>query len=144
MENASKALLIAGAVLIVIVLISVGMMIVQSASGLTGDVDDITSSQAVTAFNSQFENYQGTQKGTSVKTLLGLLSTNNSTNTSGHTISVKLSLSTEATEAAEAISDSTEITKQAASVIGSARYNILVSAKDSLGYITEMEITRVK
>ena len=140
MENASKALLIAGAVLIVIVLISVGMMIVQSASGLTGDVDDITSSQAVTAFNSQFENYQGTQKGASIRTLLGNISTNNSTNASGHIITVQLTLETSG--APQAISDSTEMTKKAAEVISSARYSVVVSAKDELGYITEITIER--
>ena len=58
MENATKALLIAGAVLIVILLIGVGMLIFNS------------STQPVQTFNAQFENYAGVQNGTSVKTLL--------------------------------------------------------------------------
>ena len=70
MENASKALLIAGAVLIVIVLISVGMLIVNQASSVTDQAGDSMTGQAIDAFNNQFQNYAGIQKGSSIKTLL--------------------------------------------------------------------------
>ncbi len=140
MENASKALLIAGAVLIVIVLISVGMMIVQQSQGLLGDVGDVTSNQSVTAFNTPYENYQGTQKGASIRTLMGNVSTNNSTNASGHVITIKLKLTADGQE--EELTTSTDITKKAAEIIASARYSVVATNKDAEGYITEISITR--
>jgi type II secretory pathway pseudopilin PulG len=69
MENASKALLIAGAILIVIVLISVGMLIVNSTQDVTEQAGSTATSQAIQAFNQQFTQYEGTQKGSTIKTL---------------------------------------------------------------------------
>lgn len=69
MENASKALLIAGAILIVIILISVGMLIVNSTRDITDQAGDMASTQATQAFNAQFTKYNGSQKGTAVKSL---------------------------------------------------------------------------
>ena len=82
MENASKALLIAGAILICIVLISVGMLVLNSTTDVTDQVGDITASQAAQAFNNQYINYAGTQKGSSVKRLIETIATNNSVSTS--------------------------------------------------------------
>ena len=70
MENASKALLIAGAILICIVLISIGMLVLNSTTDVTEQVGDITASQAAQAFNNQYMNYDGMQKGSSVKRLI--------------------------------------------------------------------------
>lgn len=140
MENASKALLIAGAVLIVIVLISVGMMIVQNSSDIAGQVGDLSTDQAVQAFNTRFQNYQGNQKGASVRSLLAVLSTNNSTNSSGHIITVKLTATKDGTE--ESISKSADLTKKAADIVSSASYSVQMSALDDEGYITEITIKR--
>lgn len=140
MENASKALLIAGAVLIVIVLISVGMMIVQNSSDIAGQVGDLSTDQAVQAFNTRFQNYQGNQKGASVRSLLSQLSTNNSTNSSGHTITVKLTATKDGTE--ESISKSVDLTKKAADIVSSASYSVVMSGQDAEGYITEITIKR--
>lgn len=68
MENASKALIIAGAILLAILLISVGIMIFNQAQ------DTVTNSgmseAELTAFNNKFLKYEGNQKGTMVKTLI--------------------------------------------------------------------------
>ena len=69
MENASKALIIAGAILISIVIISLGVVIVNNVTGIINDSADM-SAQEVAAFNSKFENYAGTRKGSAVKALL--------------------------------------------------------------------------
>lgn len=142
MENASKALLIAGAILIVIVLISIGMLIVQSSRGILGEVDDYTSQQSVQAFNSKFLNYQGIQKGASVKTLLQEIATSNSTNTSGHVITVKLKLNTTGSFETLDGTNNTNIIARAADVVSSARYKVTVTATDESTYIKEITIER--
>lgn len=143
MENASKALLIAGAVLIVIVLISIGVMIVNSSSEMTEQIGETTSNHAVTAFNSTFNSYQGIQKGSSIKRLLQSISTNNATasNSSGHIITVTI-ISATSSEALSATNNSTTITQAAAKIVKSGRYEVVMSNVDSLGYINEITITR--
>lgn len=56
MENASKALLIAGSVLVVIVLIAVGMKILNSTAGASESAQKTMDSTAITNFNMQFVN----------------------------------------------------------------------------------------
>ena len=58
MENASKALIIAGAILLSILLISLGIMIFNQAQD---SLDGNGMNQAkITTFNSQFTKYEGT------------------------------------------------------------------------------------
>jgi len=77
MENASKALLIAGAVLIVILLIGIGMLIYSRSTGVVQTASDSMSSQEIQAFNSQFELYRGEQKGSAVKRLIATVIASN-------------------------------------------------------------------
>ncbi len=151
MENASKALLIAGAVLIVIVLISVGMLIVSQANKITDQTEGITTSQAAQTFNNQFTNYTGTQSGSSVKTLLTLIATNNATNkdTGTNVITVKLTDSKSAanTPAHNGLTDVNEtaiINKYVTNVPNSAKYTVETSEFDTSGYIKKITITRTK
>ena len=78
MENVSKALIIAGAILIAILLISIGIVILNAVnkpiehSGIQADA------QAVELFNSKFSSYFGKGKtAASVKTLITLVNTSN-------------------------------------------------------------------
>lgn len=57
MENSSKALLISGTVLIVILLISVGMKLFNSTSDLSDQVNLSSQSTAASNFNAQFTTY---------------------------------------------------------------------------------------
>ena len=68
MENASKALIIAGAILISILLISLGIVIYNSAkdAASTDQMDDFQ----VSAFNSKFTQYEGKKSGSQVKSLI--------------------------------------------------------------------------
>ena len=75
MENASKALIIAGAILLSILIIALGMRIYNSSSSVTGGAD--LSAQEISSHNAQFEAYEGRQKGTQVKTLLNAIEKNN-------------------------------------------------------------------
>ena len=68
MENASKALIIAGAILLAILLISLGIMIFNQAQDT---VSNSGMSQAeMQAFNNKFLKYEGSQKGSVVKSLI--------------------------------------------------------------------------
>lgn len=60
MENASKALLIAGAILLAILIISLGLMAYQQAKNTVGSSN--LSKTEIESFNSQWENYLGTNK----------------------------------------------------------------------------------
>ncbi len=75
MENASKALIIAGAILLAILLISLGILIFNQAQDT---VNNSGMSQAeITAFNNKFLKYEGTQKGSVVKSLINEVIANN-------------------------------------------------------------------
>lgn len=134
MENASKALLIAGAVLIVIVLISVGMLIVQQASSTVDEAGNYSSKQAVETFNTQFTQYAGSQKGSSIKTLLSSIATSNATNESGHIITVKFD--TDSTGKTSA----SDINAIVSSVVNSKTYTVTISETGTDGYISGITI----
>lgn len=68
MENASKALIIAGAILLAILLISLGIMIFNQAQDTVNN-SGMTQAE-ITAFNNKFIKYEGTQKGSVVKSLV--------------------------------------------------------------------------
>ena len=77
MENASKALIIAGAILLSILIIAIGIYIFNSAQGTIDSSLESMSSQEVDAFNSQFTSYQGDeQSGSNVKSLMTKLAAN--------------------------------------------------------------------
>ena len=79
MENATKALLIAGSVLIAIVLIAVGIKILGSTSGTVNQVESVSNAMEKSIFNSQYTQFEGTQKGTAVKKLINQAKTYNAT-----------------------------------------------------------------
>ena len=75
MENASKALIIAGAILLAILLISLGIMVYNQAKGTINDAD--LSAEEVQTFNTKFTSYGGTQSGTKVNSLMDAVAANN-------------------------------------------------------------------
>lgn len=75
MENASKALIIAGAILLAILLIALGVYVFQQASANTGT--EQLSSTEVQSHNDPFSRYEGKCTGTEVKALLDTIRTNN-------------------------------------------------------------------
>lgn len=75
MENASKALIIAGAILLAILLISLGIMIYNQAQSAT-DGSGMSDAE-ISTFNSKFTKYEGDKKGPVVKTLINEIDVNN-------------------------------------------------------------------
>ncbi len=82
MENASKALIIAGAILISILIIGLGVFIYGQASSTVKKAN--LNSQEAQAQNQQFETYFGDKvSSTEVKALMSLIRTNNITGKTG-------------------------------------------------------------
>ena len=75
MENASKALIIAGAILLAILIIALGVFIFNKAKSAT-NMDDLNNQQ-VEAHNATFQNYEGTINGTQAKALIDAIRNNN-------------------------------------------------------------------
>ena len=80
MENASKALIIAGAILIAILLISVGIMVMNGINKPLSQAQDQADSQAIEMFNSKFTGYAGKQTAASVKALMTSVASSNGVN----------------------------------------------------------------
>lgn len=78
MENASKALVMAGSVLLAILIIALGMTIFNTAKN-SADTTALDATE-VSMFNSKFERYSGNQLGSQVKSLISFAVSNASTN----------------------------------------------------------------
>lgn len=76
MENASKALIIAGAILLSILIIAIGMYIYNSSTTSIYAAGDQIGSQEQEAFNSQFTTFEENQPGSSVKSMISKLISN--------------------------------------------------------------------
>ena len=87
MENASKALIIAGAILIAILLISIGIILINSGRDVTSTGTAGMNSQKIQTFNSQFTAYEGTRKGSEIKSLINTVNASNATD-SEHQVGV--------------------------------------------------------
>ncbi len=103
MENASKALIIAGSILVSIVIITLGVMIV---SGVTDTIQQNSnlSGEEILAYNSQFTAYEGTKSGTQVRALCDLIRNHNGKNTEDSTRNVSIQTGT-APESANALDE---------------------------------------
>ena len=76
MENASRALIIAGAILLAILIISLGIMIYKQAAGVVNN--NAMTEVEVTSFNQKFEQYMGDKvRGANVNSLVNAVKTNN-------------------------------------------------------------------
>lgn len=81
MENASKALIIAGAILLAVLIIALGMLIFNQAKGAAGGIN--LDSQKITAYNGEFTSYFGDNvNGSQVRSLVEIVNTHNRANTS--------------------------------------------------------------
>lgn len=80
MENASKALIIAGAILISILIIAIGMYIYSNSQASIYNATSQMSTQEKTAFNQTWTTYEGQQLGSNCKTLISQMLSSNTTN----------------------------------------------------------------
>lgn len=91
MENASKALIIAGAILIALLLISVGIMIFNSSSGLFGSATAKMSEQEKSMFNQEYLMYEGKRvSGSQVAELIRKVDANNANESENPHININI------------------------------------------------------
>lgn len=99
MENASKALIIAGAILLAILLISLGIMVYNQAKGTINDAD--LTAEAVQTFNTKFTTYGGDQSGTKLNSLLDAVTASNGTSSHEIKVTVKQGATTKVNASAD-------------------------------------------
>lgn len=96
MENASKALIIAGAILISILLISVGILVMQSTGGVQQQMESGMDATELQTYNAQFSNYSGNGRSASqVKSLYERVIASNAKNS----YQIKMTINGEAVNA---------------------------------------------
>lgn len=147
MDNASKALIIAGAILIAVMLVSLGVMLYNTAAGVAESTTGTVESLGVEGFNAQFNQYMGERQRASVAQ--GLIDKVIANNANGDTtISVQLlkGTSTETSLVAKAkTSDKTALTTMRNTITTkNTVYKIEVGSYDTSGAINYITITGVK
>ncbi len=70
MDNASKALIMAGAILIAVAIVGIGIYIFSSANSMTDDALNQIDALTVTSINSQLQQYEGEIRGRELKTAI--------------------------------------------------------------------------
>ncbi len=87
MENASKALIIAGAILIALLLVGIGVLLISSGTDITSRGQTAMQSQKIQSFNAQFLPYEGLKKGSELKNLENVVRASNASNPN-HQVSI--------------------------------------------------------
>lgn len=88
MENASKALIIAGAIILSILIIGLGMYIFQQANSAAEGTN--LDPQKANAYNSEFLQYEGTRSGTDTKALIQAIKNHNRVNVDDTTQQIEI------------------------------------------------------
>lgn len=132
MENATKALLIAAAVLIAILIISFGVFIISSVNETIHDSVDMSDLE-IQQFNQKFKNYEGPSvAGSRVKSLIQTIKTHNMTETED---SKKVHLYSDASASAEIDLDNSGIQS-------GYRYNVTCIEDKNSALITKITIVQ--
>lgn len=137
MENASKALIIAGAILLSILIISLGIMIYRNAAGVVDSnaMDEV----AVSTFNNKIEQYAGGNiRGANVNALLQTIAQNNLTN--ANDASKQVNVTVTATNWGTGNKPNGKITSVTSQAQTGKSYKVTTSKDDKSGYITEVKI----
>ena len=133
MVNATKALLIAAAVLVAILIISLGLVVYTNSANTVNQAN--LSSQEIQAQNEKFTRYNGTNKrGSEVNSLLQtVLNYNLNTTDDGNKVTVT------GTNAPSLGKDATSITQQADT---SALYTITVEYNGAGGLVSNINVAK--
>lgn len=134
MENASKALIIAGAILLAILLISLGIMVFNQAQETTKN--NGMNKAEVSMYNAQYTKYEGLQSGSNVRSLILEAQANNASDTANgserHVTIIN----------GDSQKTDTELTTTNVSV--TTKYKVEISAYDDSGYISQITVTKNK
>ena len=141
MENASKALLIAASVLIVILLIAFSISIFDSTSGTKDNVEETMKATEIATFNNRFSAYFATsgKSAAQAKALANIVTSNNSTNPTKKVKIVIVNGPGGSDVALSATDDALTIMNTVAQLSGSG--SILATGRSEQGLITEITLT---
>ena len=143
MENASKALIIAGAILLSISIIAIGMAVFRNAqSAMEGA--GLTTEQ-ITTYNSKFETYQGTKNGSVARELCDAVRNHNLSNTDDESKHIKIVITENApTEVSDKLIDATEINNIKKNIKSGKTYKIDFGYNAKSGLIVGVSIVEQK
>lgn len=138
MENASKALIIAGAILLSILIIGMGMFIFSRAQDQIFGAAANMSESEIETFNTKFENYAGKISGSQVKKLINV------------GIQNRVSTNDDPTRQPDWVIESATLTKPTVSnlnteikkIVDRARYDVSVEKSDTTGIINKIIIKK--
>ena len=135
MENASKALIIAGAILLSILIIGLGMFIYQQAAAAVGKtgIDE----QKVKSYNSSFEQYEGLISGTSARTLCDVIRAHNNSHQDDASLNVKVTVG----RGTPGNSVPTAVVTATAVIKAGKQYKVAFGYDTKTGYIVDCVIT---
>lgn len=142
MENASKALLIAGAILIVILLIGVGMLVYNGAMNNINDGISSMDENAKLQFNAKFTQYEGKKSGSNVRALIGNIITNNSTNQEVDGKLVELVIEQTSFKPTTSDLKMNEMSAEKAKINTGAYYNVVMGYSKN-GLVEKVTVTKV-
>lgn len=150
MENASKALIIAGAILLSILIIALGVFVFNQAKGAMSNtgLDD----QKAAAFNQKFEAYEGKKvSGSQVKALIDIVRTNNNTKDSANAdntpvVTIKTSGCSGVTD--DDWNDSYNLSTLKNAIASTSTYTVKITANYTSGatngYVKEIQLSNSK
>ena len=147
MENASKALLIAGAILLVIAIIGIGMAIFGQAQGVIDNSTNQLDTLTVQTHNTMFDSYMDkVVKGRTVKDLCAKIAKYNQTADTEYIVTISMSDGTELVTSAglatgEAGEGETAATNLSTSVTANKNYLVTGDMNPTTGVITTIVIT---
>lgn len=139
MENASKALIIAGAILLAILIIGLGMMVFNNAKNALTSAN--LDAEQIDAFNSRFESYQGDSKrGTDVRTLCDTVKNSNASEDEAK-IALVYTESKVAGATGNGVTSQTDILSVRNELKNGARYKVKIEYSDASKLINKITIS---
>ena len=142
MENASKALIIAGAILLAILIIGLGIFIYRQAANTVSDtgMDQL----AIQQFNAQFTQYDSkTVSGGSARALYDTVVNNNNTDTEKRFVSLNLVAKTAdgTKNIVLADTDAPKVDGSKSDIKASAKYKVKIEPDTKTGLTNKITIT---
>ena len=145
MENASKALIIAGAILLAILIIGLGMAVYTRVKDVAND--DKINDTKVQAYNSDFEAYEGIQSGSQVRALCDKIRSHNLANSTDTTLLISISEG-EATDVLKTAHDddtnckTEDINNFKATIKAGNQYEVNFGYDGHTGYIVDCKVKK--
>lgn len=140
MENASKALIIAAAILISIMIISLGIWAFSIANNASKDVD--LDEATIASFNQNFKQYEGTRiSGNTVKSLIDAVRSNNIKHVDDKSMQVAITGVCTISDSDNASTITSAATKATNTIENGSTYKVAFSYAES-GLIETITITK--